>query len=83
MKSDLVPETGREKIEKFLNEIISRLLSGKLSNTETDEKPTVKWNGCRRLEDGSMEIEVDINSVRHVPPLTVKARLDLDAIYGS
>lgn len=72
VKSDLVPENRRENIEKYLNEIISRLLSGKLTNKDTDEKPTVKWNGCRRLEDGNMEIEVDINSVRHVPPLTVK-----------
>ena len=64
IKSGLVPDSRRETIEKYLHEIIGRLLSGKLTNTESDEKPTVKWNGCRRLEDDSMEVEVDINSVR-------------------
>ena len=64
IKSGLVPENRRETIEKYLHEIIGRLLSGKLTNTESDEKPSVKWNGCRRLEDDSMEVEVDINSVR-------------------
>lgn len=47
-------------------------MSGKLTNKETDDKPTVTWNGCRKLEDGNMEIEVDVNSVRHVPPMAVK-----------
>jgi len=72
VKSNLVPENRRENIEKYLNEIIGRLLSGKLTNKETDEKPTVKWNGCRRLDNNDMEIEVDINTVRHVPPITIK-----------
>ena len=42
--------------------------------TELDKTyPTqVSWNGCRRLEDGNMEIEVAIDSVRHVPPYPVK-----------
>jgi hypothetical protein len=45
------------------------------NNFDDSEKsyPTqVIWNGCRRLEDGNMEIEVTVNSVRHVPPLTIK-----------
>ena len=46
-------------------------------NQGSDIQPTryptqVSWKGCRRLEDGNMEIEVDVDSVRHVPSYPIK-----------
>ena len=43
------------------------------SDIQPTRYPTqVSWKGCRRLEDGNMEIEVDVDSVRHVPSYPIK-----------
>lgn len=74
IKSEVVPENKRENIEKLLLEIINRLLRGKLTNGGTGGAPAIKWNGCNRADDENkcMEIEVEVDSIRHVPLAKIK-----------
>ena len=76
VKNNLITEAQREKAEELLKKLIKRLFDGHMiqgSDIQPTRYPTqVSWKGCRRLEDGNMEIEVDVDSVRHVPSYPIK-----------
>ena len=62
----------RDRAENLLKDLIKRMFAGNYMEPDKSYPTEVTWAGCRRLEDGSMEIEVAVDSVRHVPPHPVK-----------
>lgn len=72
IKNQLIHETMRDRAENLLKDLIKRMFAGNYMEPDKSYPTEVTWAGCRRLEDGSMEIEVAVDSVRHVPPHPVK-----------
>lgn len=72
IKNQLIHESMRERAENLLKDLIKRMFAGNYMEPDKSYPTEVNWAGCRRLEDGSMEIEVAVDSVRHVPPHPVK-----------